>query len=63
MTNELFIAPVYSLNNKEFETLTVSASSVQDALFNFEKRLKGSNKFVITNEIALREPCADDFEI
>lgn len=61
--NELFIAPVHSLDSKEIETLTIIASSVQDALSKFEKRLKGSSKFVITNEIALREPSADDFEI
>ena len=61
--NELFIAPVHSLDSKETETITTFASSVQDALANFERRLKGSNKFVITNEIALREPSADDFEI
>jgi hypothetical protein len=61
--NELFVAPVHSLDSKEIETITTFANSIQDALLNFEKRLKGSNKFVITNEIALREPSADDFEI
>jgi hypothetical protein len=61
--NELFIAPVHFLNSKEIETITTFANSIQDALVNFEKSLKGSNKFVITNEIALREPSADDFEI
>ena len=61
--NKLFVAPVHSLNSKEIETITTFASSIQDALVNFERRLKGSNKFVITNEIALREPSADDFEI
>jgi hypothetical protein len=61
--NELFIAPVHSLDSKETETITTFANSIQDALLNFEKRLKGSNEFVITNEIALREPSADDFEI
>ena len=61
--NELFTAPIHSLNSKEIETITTFASSIQDALANFEERLKGSNKFVITNEIALREPSADDFEI
>ena len=61
--NELFIAPVHSLDSKEIETITTFANSIQDALLNFEKRLKGSSKFVITNEIALREPSADNFEI
>ena len=61
--NKLFVAPVHSLNSKEIETITAFASSIQDALANFEERLKGSSKFVITNEIALREPSADDFEI
>jgi hypothetical protein len=61
--NEPFIAPVHFLNSKETETITTFASSIQDALLNFEKRLKGSSKFVIANEIALRKPSADDFEI
>ncbi len=63
MKTQLFAVPVHSLNNKETDVITMFASNVPDALMKFERRLKGSNQFVITNEIALREPSADDYEI
>ena len=63
MKENLFVAPVHRLESKEVESLTVVASSPQDALTKVERVLCGTGKFVITNEIALREPSADDFEI
>jgi hypothetical protein len=47
MKEELFVAPVSCLHSEVAETITVFACSVQEAL----------------NEIALREPSADNFEI
>jgi hypothetical protein len=61
--NEIFEVPVHSLNSMEIETLTTFASNIQDALLRFENRLKGSSKFVITNEIAFKNYSADDYEI
>ena len=63
MKEELFVAPVNCLHSEITETITVFACSVQEALKKIEDMLRGTSKFVITNEIALREPSVDDFEI
>ena len=63
MKEELFVAPVNCLHSKAAETKTVFACSVQEALKKIEDALRGTDKFVITNEIASIELSADDFEI
>ena len=63
MKEELFVAPVNCLHSEITETIAVFASNVQQALKKIEDVLRGTGRFVITNEIALREPSADNFEI
>ena len=63
MKETLFVAPVHRLESKEVESLIVFASSTQDALTKVERVLCGTGKFVITNEITLREPSTSDYEI
>lgn len=63
MKETLFVTPVHRLESREVGSLTVFASSTQDALTKVERALCGTGKFVITNEIASTEQSADDFEI
>lgn len=63
MKQEIYAAPVYCLDEDQPSAITVFAIDLKEALFKIEKTLKKTGKFVITNEIKLRDFTSNDYEI
>lgn len=63
MRQEIYVAPVHCFADIEPSMITIFALDLQEALLKIEKVLKKTDKFVITNEIRLKDFTSNDYKI